>query len=218
MMYNTGVVVTRTPHAAPSGGSSKLAFTKLPPCGAADNGYQFDSGCNLSGVKKVYVECGKYYWEYGSVMKRIVLEFNNSGDDNPHQAAVIYHAQDAHKAEGGNKTFTMDVKPNDPITKVVVWADHRLVTAVQFHMASGRISPVYGIPVSSSETKTFEGPHGQHSALVGLYGTYNSALCSIGFTFAATNASDEVDGTMSLNTEDLSSVITSFSTTDDDDK
>jgi hypothetical protein len=39
-------------------GSKKMILEKLPAVGQKDQGYEFDSGCNPRGVKKVAIACG----------------------------------------------------------------------------------------------------------------------------------------------------------------
>ena len=48
-------------------------------------GHLFDSGCNLSGLRKVHIELGGYQYEnrrYPSLIKRIFLVFNNHPTDS----------------------------------------------------------------------------------------------------------------------------------------
>ena len=144
-----------------------------------NGGGQFDSGHNLSGVTSVSIECGSFNWEqkYDFTIKRIFLEFEEANCKDMFWG----HGVDN---KGENKIFKLDLPPDDVIEKVVVWADHRLANAVQFHLASGHVSQMYGIPAPGAKETVFGGEEG--TQLSGVYGRFGGVIDSLGFSFAKT--------------------------------
>lgn len=124
-------------------------------------------------------------------MKRVTLDFNSFrlGSSSTSEDDIIYHAFDMDD-DDENRTFTFDIGSLDTIAKIVVWAN-RYVNAIQVHMESGIISPMYGVPGDEAlETEYFGG---KDSQFVGIYGRYGGVMDSIGFRFwsSLTGESDE---------------------------
>jgi hypothetical protein len=155
-----------------------------------DGGGMFDSGCNLSGVKKVRIECGYMKHngtKYMNTIKRIWLDFHTPslGED------VIFHGYAADGTSGWDKfigayntTFTFELGGEDQIVKIVVWSDGILANAVQFHTEMGIISPMYGMPATPANSFTFQGRCDSDSRLVGVHGRFGGAIDKLGFSFA----------------------------------
>lgn len=164
---------------------SKLILDKPQPVGGS-GGQRFDSGCNLSGVAKVHIECGYinmsgfYSCVCRSTIKRIYLEFNKPSDPQCRKEPS-YHGFEYKRPDDRMRTFVLD--PNDEIVKIVVWTEGTLANAVCFHTRMGLISQTYGIPKDGTETVEFHGGKGRR--LVGVYGRFGYVIDSLGFTFAS---------------------------------
>ena len=94
--------------------------------------------------------------------------------------------------------------------KADVWADDMVVNAVQFHLASGHISPRYGIPACAENPTTFAGEKG--SQLVGVYGRFGGVIDSLGFRFATVDngVPSLIDGSWFEGTEEESASLVSL--------
>mmetsp|Transcript_30148 Transcript_30148/g.46215 ORF Transcript_30148/g.46215 Transcript_30148/m.46215 type:complete len:192 (-) Transcript_30148:87-662(-) len=144
-------------------------------------GVPFDSGRNLTGVTRISIEL---FWDslYNqNMIKRVFIDFSKYSPGRD-----FYLAGRRYKTRVDEKSVcSFDVDPNDHILKVVVWADHQAVSALQFHLVSGHISPRYGIPSDSAKPVTYSG--GEGSQLVGFYGRHSAWIDSLGFAFATRN-------------------------------
>jgi hypothetical protein len=152
-------------------------------------GYLFDSGCNVSGLRRVHIEHGLYEFEretHPSFIKRIFLEFNNyqhyPTDSN------LGTKQERHPqyfdATASNEFSAFDLDPNDSVTKVNVWSNNFAVTGVSFILKSGTTSQIYGLPIKSDTLTTFEGKN--DSTMVGIHGCFGAVIDRLGITFAKT--------------------------------
>ena len=124
-------------------------------------GSLFDSGCNLSGVSKVHIS---YHGRdrnsnfigtcVFSAIERIFLEFKKPLQQS--EPKVPFYSWKAPKPKVEKRKFLteqiFEVDDNDPIVRIDVWTDY-FVNAIQFHLESGLISQLYGVPDSRSETK-----------------------------------------------------------------
>jgi hypothetical protein len=141
----------------------------------------FDSGCNVTGLRKVHMECCLY------VIKRIFLEFNNHTDSNQ-DTKQERHPQYFDYYNVDNKLSTFELNPNDHIIKVNVWSDDDFVTGISFFLMSGTVSQLYGLPSEFDTLTTFEGKNG--ATMVGIHGCFGEVIDRLGITFAKTMHDD----------------------------
>jgi hypothetical protein len=148
----------------------------------------FDSGCNVTGLRKVHMEQGKYdFGCYRYVIKRIYLEFNNHTDSNQ-DTKQERHPQYFDYYHVDNKLSTFELNPNDHIIKVNVWSDDDFVTGISFFLMSGTVSQLYGLPSEFDTLTTFEGKNG--ATMVGIHGYCSDFIDRLGITFAKTMHDD----------------------------
>jgi hypothetical protein len=161
--------------------------TERSPAFGGSGGYQFDSGCNHSGVTSISLECGfKYPNEFR--VKRVYLGFRNSSNEvNP----SFYHLDPTDKSSATNREFTFKLDADDTIVKVVVWSHGTYVNAIQVHTAYGNVSPLFGTHNESAKSVEFKGQAGEQ--LVGMYGKYGGVIDSVGFSFGSR---DSIPGTI----------------------
>mmetsp|Transcript_3484 Transcript_3484/g.7956 ORF Transcript_3484/g.7956 Transcript_3484/m.7956 type:complete len:316 (+) Transcript_3484:145-1092(+) len=177
-------------------------------------GYEFDSGCNLSGVKKVYVYIGSTILFgrlslYPSTIRRIYFEFetpiNALSKNFTGRLSPTYGAKSTLWSIIGSSPCVLEVDANDPIVKIDVWTDTVLANAVRFHFRSGAISETYGTkPARRPDPVSFEGRSRGNSRLVGLHGRYGSAIDRLGFSFVV----PPPPRTGTAQTQDFSTVVT----------
>lgn len=162
-------------------GRSYSVDQQKPVGSTREGGQVFDSGCNVSGVRKVCVRHGRVpitWFKYQHVIKDIVLEFNenfdDADDDNSNSATMNTDSESVLK-----------IDRDDCINRIDVWTDNKFVTAVRFHLASGCKSKIYGVlPDPSPPPISFRGNRSV-SRLVGVHGTRGKGfLQRLGFTFA----------------------------------
>lgn len=172
----------------------KVLIDKQEAVGCSDVGTVFDSGCNLSGIRKVHMLYGNYCRRVGRgsqdvyVIRKIFLEFEkpmNSIGLSPTYNGEPFAAQ---------YFRTFDVFEDDAIVKVDVWTTEKYVTGIRFHLKSGSVSELFGEPLDPSQPpSSFEGKH-PGSKLVGIHGLYSKGISNgycgyrdtykVGFTFA----------------------------------
>lgn len=180
-------------------------------------GCEFDSGCNLSGVKKVYIYVGSAVLlerqsMYTSTIRRIYFEFETPFDASSNnfmgRLSPTYEATSTLWSIIGSSPCVLDVDASDPIVKIDVWTDEVLANAVRFHFRSGAISETYGTkPARRPDPISFEGRSRGHSRLVGLHGRYGGAIDRLGFRFAVLPRR-----TGTARTQDVSTVVTETET------
>ena len=150
----------------------------------------FDSGCNLSGVSKVYISY-RYDNTKGTEIERIFLEFRKPLQQSEPEVP-FYHGWPPQKEHGKLTERIFDVDDNDSIVRIDVWArceSYYYVGAIQFHLESGLISQLYGVPMKrkNGQDKTpisFERKN-LDSQLAGIHGHFlNNKIRNLGFTFA----------------------------------
>merc|ERR1712183_1011047 len=173
-------------------GTRDISVDKQEAVGGKGGG-EFDSGCNLSGICKVHIHHGNFFFGnkfayYNCVIKRIFLEFNKPTQSNKKQKGEPWYGQ--HGTNGHTTENTILLNSNDRIVKIDVWTDGFIVNAIRFVMKSGTISQIYGRPAGSY--KSFEGKN-EKSQLVGIHGRYGGIIDSLGFTFASTEVIDDGD-------------------------
>eukprot|EP00532_Pseudo-nitzschia_australis_P003044 CAMPEP_0168182126 /NCGR_PEP_ID=MMETSP0139_2-20121125/11678_1 /TAXON_ID=44445 /ORGANISM="Pseudo-nitzschia australis, Strain 10249 10 AB" /LENGTH=216 /DNA_ID=CAMNT_0008102937 /DNA_START=168 /DNA_END=818 /DNA_ORIENTATION=- len=145
-------------------------------------GESFDSGCNISGLRKIHICLGPYQKNESSyfIIKRISLEFDNPSHSDE-KLEPFYCFADMNV----NKKDTMRVFEfgnDDSVVRVDVWTDDRCVSAVQFCMESGAVSQLYGSHSNTPPNAFLRG--GPCSKLVGIHGLYHGVIHKLGFTFA----------------------------------
>ena len=159
-----------------------MRFHKKSAIGGS-GGHLFDSGCNLSGLRKVHVYCGPFEFDgtfYPSCILRVFLEFQDSTTTPEyigfnHEPAAIQ---------------TFGVEEGDKISKIEVWHDKKCVTGLQIHTVSGRVSHLFGTPLkfhskSMFQAEKVDGGNGKIMMdLVGIHGSFGGLIDSVGFTFA----------------------------------
>jgi hypothetical protein len=168
-------------------GQTISLLDKQEAVGGTGGRYLFDSGCNVTGLRKVHIEQGKdgCCWY---VIKRIFLEFNNHTDSNQ-DTKQERHPQYFHYYNVSTKLSTFELNPNDHIIKVNVWSDDDFVTGISFFLMSGTVSQLYGAPSKSDTVSTFEGKNG--ATMVGIHGCFSEcAIERLGITFAKTMHDD----------------------------
>eukprot|EP00532_Pseudo-nitzschia_australis_P018037 CAMPEP_0168310682 /NCGR_PEP_ID=MMETSP0142_2-20121227/66958_1 /TAXON_ID=44445 /ORGANISM="Pseudo-nitzschia australis, Strain 10249 10 AB" /LENGTH=248 /DNA_ID=CAMNT_0008263521 /DNA_START=1079 /DNA_END=1825 /DNA_ORIENTATION=+ len=106
-------------------------------------GESFDSGCNISGLRKIHICLGPYQKNESSyfIIKRISLEFDNPSHSDE-KLEPFYCFADMNV----NKKDTMRVFEfgnDDSVVRVDVWTDDRCVSAVQSH-SDEKLEPFYG--------------------------------------------------------------------------
>eukprot|EP00535_Pseudo-nitzschia_heimii_P008404 CAMPEP_0197192366 /NCGR_PEP_ID=MMETSP1423-20130617/24963_1 /TAXON_ID=476441 /ORGANISM="Pseudo-nitzschia heimii, Strain UNC1101" /LENGTH=193 /DNA_ID=CAMNT_0042645233 /DNA_START=104 /DNA_END=685 /DNA_ORIENTATION=+ len=159
----------------------KVMIDKQKAVGGS-GGYLFDSGCNLSGVRKIRIQCGRYSKHndvYRNTIKRVFLEFKKPSPANN----LRFPSYDGPFKPDKFRERILETEPDDPIIRVDIWTDGKVVNAIQFHMRSGFISEVYGLPQSDSESYSFAATQ-PDSYLVGIHGSFGEVIDKLGFTFA----------------------------------
>ena len=149
----------------------------------------FDSGCNLSGLRKVHIYCGRFHnnrIDFRSTIKRLFLEF-----DKPSNSSTI--REPSYNGIGmfiqsGDVENILELNPNDSIVRIDVWTNNILVNGIQFFMKSGAVSELYGVP-NIKPPITFQGKQ-PGSKLVGIHGCFGGVVYKLGFTFATTSTVD----------------------------
>ena len=163
---------------------AEYSVDQQKPVGSTGKGgLVFDSGCNFSGVRKVRVRHGKISTSWFSsrhVIKDIGLEFNETSDDDNNNSNNSNNNSSTTTETDCESIFNID--GDDSILRIDLWTDHRFVTGVRFHLASGQKSKIYGeLPDPSPPPTSFRGLR-----LVGVHGTRSGRgfLQRLGFTFA----------------------------------
>jgi hypothetical protein len=180
------------------GNNPKVIIDRQNPHGG-NRGRLFDSGCNLSGVRKVHIHTGPFqgreYHYHDSAIKRIFLEFETALQ--PGRTRTPSYPLWGWRAEGDETRYppslyptterTFVVDPEDPIVRIDVWSNYQIVTAIRFHLESGSISEIYGMVGTQNGLNppvVFEGRR-PGSRLVGVHGFYSGVIDTLGFTFAS---------------------------------
>ena len=186
-----------------------------------DSYNMFDSGCNLSGLRKVHM-----YWDYNtkstchsgsrSTIKRIFLEFDKPSRSNDRREPS-YNNGIAMSKISDDTLSIVEVNTNDPIVRIDVWTNGSIVNGIQFFMRSGAISQLYGMTVNpNNPATTFEGK-GPCSELVGVHGCCGEAVGGInklGFTFATFKNKNlgfppnHIDASWATTLDDIESLVT----------
>ena len=173
----------------------KVLIDKQEAVGDRDSGrgYMFDSGCNLSGVRKIHVCLGtstnhinqiKYY----QTIERIFLEFETTMHSDKH-LTPFYDVGGAFSGSGIRRILKVD--KNDSIARIDVYRHGYTPCGIQFHLNSGAVSELYGSTGNSGAT-SFEGNH-PGSKLVGVHGLYSKSIVKVGFTFAGPTPVEEME-------------------------
>ena len=107
-------------------------------------GIAFDSGCNLSGLRKVHIHCGPFYHEgvdtYDSTIKRIFLEFDKPFHLKDARGEPSYNGCGIGMNKDRDTQSIFELNPSDSIVRIDVWNDGFVVNAIRFFMKSGAIS------------------------------------------------------------------------------
>ncbi|VEU42216.1 unnamed protein product [Pseudo-nitzschia multistriata] len=187
-------------------------------------GYAFDSGCNISGLRKVHIHAGPYAHgtvKYHALINRVFFEFDTPFHQNSEQEPCI-HVFGGVEMYAKNTTYSVFLVPeNDPIARIDVWSDN-LVTGLQFTMASGAVSQVYGsISPTKSSKSSFEPKDDSLWQLVGIHGSCGTVVDSLGFTFGrvseVVNKDDEI-GSRDFKFERVATVLSGEVVNKDDEE
>lgn len=157
-------------------------------------GFLFDSGCNLSGVRKIHIYVDLITRKDGfsyPVIKRIGLEF-----ETPFQTGeCLFPSYNTGGKSTSGSLRTIDIDKNDFIVRIDVWTP-------KIHPITGHKIPfVTGIRFGSGSSRvpdaSFEG-NDSGSKLVGVHGFYAKAIVKLGFTFATVTPTDTGGPPMSV--------------------
>lgn len=140
-------------------------------------GQLFDSGVNPSGLASIEVETGAYKQNYVNVIKRLHLTFRDGHTTKEN----IYWGISCHPQN--NKSFHFPIDQHDSIESIHIWADEKLVCAVQFHTKAGITSPMFGAPPKKIEdSATVIKLDQPNENIVGIYGRFGGVVDKLGIT------------------------------------
>mmetsp|Transcript_26021 Transcript_26021/g.54761 ORF Transcript_26021/g.54761 Transcript_26021/m.54761 type:complete len:220 (-) Transcript_26021:196-855(-) len=161
-------------------------------------GLPFDSGCNISGLRKIHICLGPYdeHARPYPIIKRIFLEFDNPSHSDEKLEPFYGFVDMVVTTKDIMRVF--EFGNDDSVVRVDVWTNDEYVSAVQFCMESGAVSQLYGAHNNTLPNAFLRG--GPSSKLVGIHGLYDGAIDKLGFTFAEVTSTTH-DG------EDISTVM-----------